>query len=55
MTKSIDQLRRDAKAPKKAFDAGDRAAWVRVNNYRPRPEGTPLKTPALAPTTTRLD
>jgi hypothetical protein len=43
MTKSIDQLRRDAKALKSAFEAGDRAAWVRVNNYRPRPEGTPLK------------
>jgi hypothetical protein len=43
MTKSIDQLRRDAKALKIAYEAGDRAAWVRVNNYRPRPEGTPLK------------
>lgn len=43
MTKSIEQLRRDAKALKKAHEAGDRAAWVRVNNYRPRPEGTPLK------------
>jgi ankyrin repeat protein len=43
MTKSIDQLRRDAKALKKAFEAGDRAARVRVNTYRPRPEGTPLK------------
>jgi ankyrin repeat protein len=43
MTRSIDQLRRDAKALKKAYEAGDRAAWVRVNNYRPRPEGTPLK------------
>lgn len=43
MTKSIEQLRRDAKALKKAHDAGDREAWVRVNNYRPRPEGTELK------------
>jgi ankyrin repeat protein len=43
MSKSIDQLRRDAKALKKAFEAGDRAAWLRVNNYHPRPEGTTLK------------
>ena len=43
MTTSIEQLRRDAKALKKSHDAGDRAAWVRVNNYRPRPEGTALK------------
>ncbi len=43
MPKSIDQLRRDAKALKKAHEAGDRAAWVRVNNYRPRPEGEALK------------
>lgn len=43
MTKSIDQLRRDAKALKKAYETGDRSAWVRVNNYRPRPEGAKLK------------
>ncbi|QBY02269.1 hypothetical protein E2K80_17255 [Rhodophyticola sp. CCM32] len=43
MTKSIEQLRRDAKALKKAYEAEDRVAWIRVNNYRPRPEGTSLK------------
>lgn len=40
---SIDQLRRDAKALKTAYEAGDRTAWLRVDNLRPRPEGTPLK------------
>lgn len=43
MTKSIDQLRRDAKTLKAAYEAGDRHATLRVNNYRPRPEGTALK------------
>jgi ankyrin repeat protein len=43
MTKSIDQLRRDAKALKSAFEAGDQAARLRVDAHRPRPEGTPLK------------
>lgn len=43
MPKSLDQLRRDAKALKKAFDAGDTYARQRVANHPPRPEGVPLK------------
>lgn len=43
MKRSIDQLRRDAKALKKAHEAGDSDALLRVRNHRPRPEGTPLK------------
>ena len=43
MIRSIERLRRDAKALKAAFEAGDREARVRVNTFRPRPEGTALK------------
>lgn len=43
MTRSLDQLRRDAKALKNGHEAGDRDARVRVTTYRPRPEGTRLK------------
>ncbi|WP_227286847.1 ankyrin repeat domain-containing protein [Boseongicola sp. H5] len=43
MTKSIEQLRRDAKALSKAHASGDRAAAARIAAYRPRPEGTDLK------------
>lgn len=43
MTKSIAQLRRDAKALARAYAAGDVTALVRVNNFRPRAEGTQLK------------
>jgi hypothetical protein len=37
MTKSIDQLRRDAKALKSAFEAGDQAAWLRVTTIAQGP------------------
>lgn len=40
--KSLDQLRRDAKALKKAYDWGDATARRRVQLHPPRPEGTPL-------------
>jgi len=43
MTKSIDQLRRDAKALKRDHEAGDRHAKTRVAIYRPRPDGAALK------------
>lgn len=43
MTKSIDQLRRDARALKRAFNEGDRHARERIQLHRPRPDGTPLK------------
>lgn len=43
MTKSIDQLRRDAKALRKAHQSGDLRANQRIANYPPRPQGTPLK------------
>ncbi|MEM7723385.1 MAG: ankyrin repeat domain-containing protein [Pseudomonadota bacterium] len=43
MTKSIDQLRRDAKALKQAYEARDPHAVVRVRNYITKPKGTPLK------------
>lgn len=43
MTKSIDQLRRDAKALKKAFEAGEQLAIQRIASQRPRPDDAPLK------------
>ena len=43
MPKSIVQLRRDARALKKAFEAGDTIARQRVAAHPPRPDGTPLK------------
>lgn len=43
MTKSLDQLRRDARALRKAHDAGELRARQRIANYPPRPNGTPLK------------
>ncbi|MEM9969583.1 MAG: ankyrin repeat domain-containing protein [Pseudomonadota bacterium] len=43
MPKSIDQLRRDAKALGRAYAALDPNALARVRNFPPRPEGTPLK------------
>ncbi|MEO0914096.1 MAG: ankyrin repeat domain-containing protein [Pseudomonadota bacterium] len=43
MTKSLDQLRRDAKALRKAHDAGELHARQRIANFPPRPEGSPLK------------
>jgi ankyrin repeat protein len=41
--KSIDQLRRDAKALKRAYAAGDAVARQRVASVSPRPAETPLK------------
>lgn len=43
MTKSLDQLRRDAKALRRAYEAGETYARKRVVNHPPRPDGTPLK------------
>ncbi|WP_339763647.1 ankyrin repeat domain-containing protein [uncultured Hoeflea sp.] len=43
MTKSIDQLRRDAKSLKKAHLSGDIHARQRIANHPPRPEGEVLK------------
>lgn len=43
MTKSIDQLRRDAKALKKAYEAGETHARQRLQNYPPRNDGADLK------------
>ncbi|MEO0385166.1 MAG: hypothetical protein AAF234_16600 [Pseudomonadota bacterium] len=43
MTKSLDQLRRDARALKTAFEAGDRHARERLRLRPPRPKGSPLK------------
>jgi len=43
MPKSIQQLRRDARALKKAFEAGDTIAHQRVAAHPPRPDGTLLK------------
>lgn len=43
MTRSIEQLRRDAKALKKAHAAGDRHARQRIANHSPRPDGEALK------------
>ncbi len=41
--KSIDQLRRDAKALKKAYAAGDAVARQRIASVSPRPADKPLK------------
>lgn len=43
MTKSLDQLRRDARALKTAYEAGDRHARERIRLRPPRPKGTLLK------------
>jgi len=43
MTNSLDRLRRDAKALKKAYEAGDKPALARVAAHPPRPTGGPLK------------
>ncbi len=43
MTKSMDQLRRDAKALKTDYDAGDTHARTRVNNWIPDHEDRTLK------------
>ena len=43
MTNSLDKLRRDAKALKKAYEAGDKPALARVATHPPRPEGGDLK------------
>ncbi|WP_299723404.1 ankyrin repeat domain-containing protein [uncultured Tateyamaria sp.] len=43
MTKSLKQLRRDAKALRKAHQEGELRAEQRVATYRPRPVGTALK------------
>lgn len=43
MTKSIEQLRRDAKALKKAHEAGDLHARQRIANYPPRAQGATFK------------
>ncbi|MGP1397552.1 MAG: ankyrin repeat domain-containing protein [Inquilinaceae bacterium] len=43
MTKSLEQLRRDAKALRKAFEAGELHARQRVANHPPRAAGEPLK------------
>ncbi|MEM8572344.1 MAG: ankyrin repeat domain-containing protein [Pseudomonadota bacterium] len=43
MTKSIEQLRRDAKALRRAHEAGERHARQRIANYPPRPAGEALK------------
>ena len=43
MTKSLDQLRRDAKALRNAYEAGELRARQRIANYPPRPETTALK------------
>lgn len=43
MTKSLDQLRRDARALKTAYEAGDRNARERLRLRPPRPKGSPLK------------
>ncbi len=43
MTKSLDQLRRDAKALKTTYEAGDRHAQLRVNNWIPDHGGKSLK------------
>lgn len=43
MTKSLEQLRRDAKALGKAHQAGEVHAKQRIANYPPRPEGAALK------------
>jgi hypothetical protein len=43
MTKFIDQLRRDAKALKRAYEAGGLDARQRIANHPSRPETEPLK------------
>ena len=43
MPKSLDQLRRDAKALRRDYEALDPRAHARIRNYPPRPEGPPLK------------
>lgn len=43
MTKSLEQLRRDAKALRKAHLNGELRAEQRIANYPPRPSGTVLK------------
>ncbi len=43
MSKSIEQLRRDAKTLKTAYEAGDLHARQRVANYPPRADDVPLK------------
>ncbi len=43
MPKSIEQLRRDAKALRKAYEAQDTRANARIQNYPPRSDGAPLK------------
>lgn len=43
MTKSLDQLRRDARALKTAYEAGDRHARERIRLRPPRADDTPLK------------
>lgn len=43
MTKSLDQLRRDARALKTAYDVGDVHARERLRLRPPRPKGTSLK------------
>lgn len=43
MTKTLKQLRRDAKTLRKAHDAGDLHARQRIANYPPRSDGTALK------------
>ena len=43
MTKSLDQLRRDAKTLRKAYEAGELHAQQRIANYPPRRDGTRLK------------
>lgn len=43
MTKSLEQLRRDAKALRKAHEGGEIRARQRIANYPPRPDGTVLK------------
>ncbi len=43
MMTSLDQLRRDAKALRKAYEAGETYARQRVANHPPRPDGVALK------------
>ena len=43
MTKTLDRLRRDAKALRQAHEAGTPDARARIATYQPRPEGRALK------------
>ncbi len=43
LTNSLEKLRRDAKALKKAYEAGDKVAIARVALHPPRPTGNDLK------------